>query len=118
MYTLFFFFSSRRRHTRFKCDWSSDVCSSDLIVKLTAAALRQHPLLQAQWREDGLFVPERVDIAVAVDTQACLLVPAIRRAHRLPLRQIPGPTRPRLARARARRPPAADMPGAALTFTH
>src|SRR5207237_7261174 len=26
-----FFFSSRRRHTRFKCDWSSDVCSSDLI---------------------------------------------------------------------------------------
>src|SRR2546430_614496 len=25
----FFFFSSRRRHTRFDCDWSSDVCSSD-----------------------------------------------------------------------------------------
>src|SRR5260370_31690845 len=28
--SLVFFFSSRRRHTRFKCDWSSDVCSSDL----------------------------------------------------------------------------------------
>src|SRR5260221_7357364 len=27
---LFFFFSSRRRHTRSLCDWSSDVCSSDL----------------------------------------------------------------------------------------
>src|SRR2546430_2805344 len=27
----FFFFSSRRRHTRFDCDWSSDVCSSDLV---------------------------------------------------------------------------------------
>src|SRR5688572_32665089 len=26
----FFFFSSRRRHTRFDCDWSSDMCSSDL----------------------------------------------------------------------------------------
>src|SRR5256886_9119186 len=26
------FFSSRRRHTRFDCDWSSDVCSSDLDV--------------------------------------------------------------------------------------
>src|SRR6266478_871701 len=26
----FFVFSSRRRHTRFDCDWSSDVCSSDL----------------------------------------------------------------------------------------
>ena len=48
---------------------------TDLIVKLTAAALRQHPLLQAQWRDDGLFVPERIDIAVAVDTEAGLLVP-------------------------------------------
>src|SRR5689334_24204861 len=28
----FFFFSSRRRHTRWNCDWSSDVCSSDLNV--------------------------------------------------------------------------------------
>src|SRR3989475_12424470 len=30
MLALVFFFSSRRRHTRFDCDWSSDVCSSDL----------------------------------------------------------------------------------------
>src|SRR5882672_12019964 len=30
MYFLVFFFSSRRRHTRSLCDWSSDVCSSDL----------------------------------------------------------------------------------------
>src|SRR5690242_21086985 len=29
----FFFFSSRRRHTRLTCDWSSDVCSSDLARK-------------------------------------------------------------------------------------
>src|SRR5882762_8235146 len=29
---ILFFFSSRRRHTRFKCDWSSDVCSSDLDI--------------------------------------------------------------------------------------
>src|SRR5256886_3957226 len=28
-----FFFSSRRRHTRFDCDWSSDVCSSDLLAQ-------------------------------------------------------------------------------------
>src|SRR6266481_8824062 len=27
-----FFFSSRRRHTRWNCDWSSDVCSSDLLA--------------------------------------------------------------------------------------
>src|SRR2546430_5514409 len=45
---LFFFFSSRRRHTRFDCDWSSDVCSSDLlflvvliVARLVAMALRR-----------------------------------------------------------------------------
>src|SRR5256885_3626483 len=32
---LFFFFSSRRRHTRLQGDWSSDVCSSDLEATLT-----------------------------------------------------------------------------------
>src|SRR5260221_10676677 len=30
----FFFFSSRRRHTRSLCDWSSDVCSSDLAFEM------------------------------------------------------------------------------------
>src|SRR6266480_5068571 len=30
MFFFFFFFSSRRRHTSLTCDWSSDVCSSDL----------------------------------------------------------------------------------------
>src|SRR5437870_13658374 len=39
--TLSFFFSSRRRHTRWPRDWSSDVCSSDL--KAREAAARQRP---------------------------------------------------------------------------
>src|SRR5947207_11316890 len=32
LFFFFFFFSSRRRHTRSLCDWSSDVCSSDLLI--------------------------------------------------------------------------------------
>src|SRR2546430_5737249 len=36
--SLMFFFSSRRRHTRFDCDWSSDVCSSDLISNTAGTA--------------------------------------------------------------------------------
>src|SRR5689334_1934789 len=35
----FFFFSSRRRHTRWNCDWSSDVCSSDLQIQDGARAV-------------------------------------------------------------------------------
>src|SRR5215204_6376511 len=39
----FFFFSSRRRHTRSLCDWSSDVCSSDLASGSTARPVGRGP---------------------------------------------------------------------------
>src|SRR6266480_7557781 len=41
--TFFFFFSSRRRHTRLTCDWSSDVCSSDLGRYAHPADARANP---------------------------------------------------------------------------
>src|SRR5689334_2675174 len=44
----FFFFSSRRRHTRWNCDWSSDVCSSDLLVAALAVALPYSGFLRWQ----------------------------------------------------------------------
>src|SRR5256885_16468873 len=40
MACVFFFFSSRRRHTRLQGDWSSDVCSSDLALALRLEELR------------------------------------------------------------------------------
>src|SRR2546430_13054047 len=40
-YSLTLFFSSRRRHTRCDCDWSSGVCSSDLRFVDSPAAVRQ-----------------------------------------------------------------------------
>src|SRR2546426_245134 len=58
---IFFFFSSRRRHTRLQGDWSSDVCSSDLSLPCRAAdAFRHAPLetlsprpVEAPLREGG-----------------------------------------------------------------
>src|SRR5689334_25325866 len=40
MEPVLFFFSSRRRHTRWNCDWSSDVCSSDLAGRQALFAAR------------------------------------------------------------------------------
>src|SRR2546422_8130369 len=42
MFIIFFFFSSRRRHTRCSRDWSSDVCSSDLSISHTASVIEAH----------------------------------------------------------------------------
>src|SRR5256886_660927 len=47
------FFSSRRRHTRFDCDWSSDVCSSDLSATI-AAAVRRRCVWPAE-RADSIY---------------------------------------------------------------
>src|SRR5690606_40805873 len=51
-----FFFSSRRRHTRFSRDWSSDVCSSDLVPAVGNLALDGlDPLIQVRWRRSDLI---------------------------------------------------------------
>jgi len=91
---------------------------TDMILKLTAAALRQHPMLQAQWRNDGLFVPNQVDIAFAVDTDAGLLVPVIREADRLTLRQIAAQTGTLTTQARAGQLTADQMRNATFTITN
>src|SRR5215813_14364913 len=54
---VFFFFSSRRRHTRCGRDWSSDVCSSDLLALLAiAAAPAARAQMQPQTQGDVTFI--------------------------------------------------------------
>src|SRR5256885_14655649 len=68
MSSFFFFFSSRRRHTRLQGDWSSDVCSSDLVQggghrayqvlgQRACADGRPRELRDSRCGEDGDFRP-------------------------------------------------------------
>src|SRR5205085_5928464 len=66
----FFFFSSRRRHTRFDCDWSSDVCSSDLAFPLKRFRRLgyTHAALNGQKGYHGVAVLSRLPFErVAID---------------------------------------------------
>src|SRR5439155_596870 len=71
-----------------------------------------------QWRDEGLFVPARVDIAVAVDTEAGLLAPVVRGADRLSLLQVAGQMRELVGLARAGRLTADQMRDATFTITN
>src|SRR6266481_7389694 len=55
-----FFFSSRRRHTRWNCDWSSDVCSSDLILD---AGICEAPARAPCVEGDRAVAPDEEEIA-------------------------------------------------------
>jgi pyruvate dehydrogenase E2 component (dihydrolipoamide acetyltransferase) len=91
---------------------------NELFLKLTAMALRQHPLLQAQWRDEGLYVPDRIDIALAVDTDAGLLAPVLRDVDRLALREITGRCRELIELARAGKLMAEQMRDATFTISN
>src|SRR2546427_4278247 len=61
-----FFFSSRRRHTRFDCDWSSDVCSSDLTFPVDGRGLRLEDLATVAYREPDLDYGRHLDRSRAI----------------------------------------------------
>src|SRR5205085_3752111 len=68
------FFSSRRRHTRFDCDWSSDVCSSDLVSKACGLAklVLSKPGVERIAVMMSIVSNTRVDIVARGVIKACL----------------------------------------------
>src|SRR2546430_12351133 len=72
-----FFISSRRRHTRFDCDWSSDVCSSDLTSLLGIG--RWDLTLQGTVFQSGVTDASGVDLSALTGFQyRTTLVPLFR----------------------------------------
>lgn len=91
---------------------------SDFILKLTALALREHPMLNANWTPDGIRMLEAIHIGIAVDTEAGLLVPVIRDVPALNLRQIAAVSRELIEQARSRQLKPEQMQGGTFTITN
>jgi len=91
---------------------------TDLIIRLTALALQEHPLLNAYWKEDEIIVPTGIHIAVAVDTEAGLLVPVIRDVLSKSVQQITEEARALAEKARARQLGPDDLQGGTFTVTN
>jgi pyruvate dehydrogenase E2 component (dihydrolipoamide acetyltransferase) len=91
---------------------------NDIFVKVTAFALQQHPLLGARWADDHLMLPETINIGIAVDTDAGLLVPVVHDAAKLSLTEIGGRTRDLIERAHAGKLQPKDMQGGVFTITN
>jgi pyruvate dehydrogenase E2 component (dihydrolipoamide acetyltransferase) len=72
-----------------------------LIVKLTAWALRRHPLMNAYMRDDGILLLPNVNVGVAVALESGLIVPVVRDADQKGLYQIANDVDELSQRARA-----------------
>jgi pyruvate dehydrogenase E2 component (dihydrolipoamide acetyltransferase) len=91
---------------------------TELMIKLTAGVLRQHPLLNAHWQQDRLMLSPVVHMGLAVDTPAGLMVPVIRDVHSLSLDQVAEASRALAERARQRRLRAEEMQDGTFTITN
>jgi pyruvate dehydrogenase E2 component (dihydrolipoamide acetyltransferase) len=91
---------------------------TELILSAAAKALRQHPLLNARWQDDGLMLCAGIHVGVAVDTPAGLVVPVIRDADRLDVDQLAARLHDLAERAHSRRLRAEEMEGGTFTITN
>src|SRR2546427_4510166 len=84
LHFFFFFFSSRRRHTRFDCDWSSDVCSSDLVAERMRAERQQwpHDLEDRNWLPPFLPAHSESELAKAMVNPLKVLTSGVERECR------------------------------------
>jgi pyruvate dehydrogenase E2 component (dihydrolipoamide acetyltransferase) len=77
------------------------VTYSDLLVKIVAAALREHPRLNASWVGGKIILKQEVHVGLAVAVEEGLVVPVIHQADRLSLGEIAGQRIELVAKARA-----------------
>ena len=91
---------------------------TDVLVKLAALALGDHPLLHARWGDGRLELPDAANIGIAVDTESGLIVPVILGASALGLRAIAARSRELIERAREGGLRAGDQLGATFTISN
>jgi pyruvate dehydrogenase E2 component (dihydrolipoamide acetyltransferase) len=91
---------------------------TDLMAKLAAHALLEHPALNARLEGEAIIQSSAIHIGLAVDTERGLLVAVVRDAHTKGLRQIAREAAALVERARAGRLGADEMRGSTFTITN
>jgi pyruvate dehydrogenase E2 component (dihydrolipoamide acetyltransferase) len=91
---------------------------TDILVKLTAAALEQHPHMTARWEETHLTMPDGIHIGIAVDAEEGLIVPVLRNVPSLSLLQLAVRSRELVENARSNKLKSDDLQGGAFTITN
>lgn len=94
------------------------VSFNDLVIKAAAAALRQHPMINASWLGDRIRLNHEVNIGVAVAVDEGLLVPVIKNADAKSLSQINTEVKAFAAKAKDKKLQPQEMQGNTFTISN
>jgi pyruvate dehydrogenase E2 component (dihydrolipoamide acetyltransferase) len=96
----------------------SGLTVTHLLLRAVALTLPKHQRLNALWVDDSIQLVEDVNIGIAVALEEGLLVPVVKRAQTLTLRELVAQARALTERARANKPHADDLVGATISVSN
>jgi pyruvate dehydrogenase E2 component (dihydrolipoamide acetyltransferase) len=104
--------------TQFKAVGEAVPSYTDFLIKLSAAALAEHPKLNARLADDEIIVSPAIHVGFAVDTEAGLLVPVIRDVPKRTLREVAAQARDLAERAHQGKLKGEEMRDGTFTLTN
>jgi pyruvate dehydrogenase E2 component (dihydrolipoamide acetyltransferase) len=94
------------------------VTHTDLLIVVCAAALVEHPRVNASWRDESVHYHDAINVGIAVATEEALIVPVVHGADRLDLKAVTHARGDLVARARDRKLRPADVSEGTFTISN
>jgi pyruvate dehydrogenase E2 component (dihydrolipoamide acetyltransferase) len=94
------------------------VSFNDMVIKACALALKKHPKINSQWREDAIIINHHVNVGVAVAVEDGLVVPVLRFTDAMSLSQIGSSVRDLAGRAKNKKLLPTEMEGSTFTVSN
>jgi pyruvate dehydrogenase E2 component (dihydrolipoamide acetyltransferase) len=94
------------------------VSFNDMVIKACAMALKKHPKINSQWKEEAITINHHVNIGVAVAVEDGLVVPVLKFTDAMSLSQIGGNVRDLAGRAKNKKLLPTEMEGSTFTVSN
>jgi pyruvate dehydrogenase E2 component (dihydrolipoamide acetyltransferase) len=94
------------------------VSFNDMVIKACAMALKKHPKVNSQWREDSILINHHVNVGVAVAVEDGLVVPVLRYTDQMSLSQIGANVKDVAGRAKSKKLQPNEMEGSTFTVSN
>ena len=94
------------------------VSFNDMVIKASAMALKKHPQVNSQWREDAMVINHHVNIGVAVAVEDGLMVPVLKFTDQMSLTQIGVSVKDLAGKAKSKKIQPTEMEGSTFTISN